>query len=77
VGEGEKPVSIPVRVIYDWEKIRICEDCGRKIATELLKYVRKQKYEADISKLFCDECWEWNIANGGIKSELDPRVIRK
>lgn len=77
MGKGEESVSIPVRLLFDWDKIKVCEECGRKLAQELLKYVRMGNANIDIAKILCDECWRYNIDNGGIRAEIDPKVIRK
>ena len=70
-------MSIPIKITVDWDKMKVCEECGKRLASELLKYVRQGSATLDIPKLLCNECWEWNISNGGIRADIDPRVIRR
>jgi RNase P subunit RPR2 len=71
-------VNIPVRILVDWNRLEICNQCADRIATELTKVIRDRKpANLDISILLCDECWRYNVDNGVIKAELDPQVVRR
>jgi len=78
MGEGEEPVSLPVRIVIDWSRLEICGECADKISAELTKAIRDRKpANLDISALLCDECWRHNVDNGAIRAELDPSVVRR
>lgn len=70
-------MSLPIRVVYNFDRIKVCEECGKKIAGEVLKQVRSGNARIDLAKLLCDECWEYNVSNGGIEAEVDPRIVRR
>lgn len=73
-------MSIPVRVVLDWERIRLCGRCAEAVIDEVRRnYPRIRSGEAgiDLPRIICDECWRYNTENGGIRIELDPRIIRK
>lgn len=73
-------MSIPVKVVLDWEKIKLCEKCASEVADEIKRNypkIRSGECSLDITRILCDECWKYNTENGGIRIELDPRVIRK
>jgi len=71
-------VSIPVRIVVDWNKLEICSQCTDRIAVELTKVIRERRpANLDISALLCDECWKHNVDNGAIRAELDPQVVRR
>jgi hypothetical protein len=71
-------VSIPVRIVVDWNKLEICGKCAERITLELTKVIRERRpANLDISVLLCDECWKHNVDSGAIKAELDPQVVRR
>lgn len=71
-------MSIPVRIVVDWNKLEICSQCTDRIAVELTKVIRERRpANLDISALLCDECWKHNVDNGAIRAELDPQVVRR
>jgi len=71
-------VSLPVKVLVDWNRLEICDLCAEKLAEELKKAVRDRKpANLDISAILCDDCWRYNIDSGAIRVELDPEVVRR
>ena len=71
-------MSLPVKVIIDWGKLEICEECASRIAKEITKIIKNRKQASiDISVLLCDECWRHNVDNCAIRVELDPSVVRR
>jgi hypothetical protein len=77
VGEGEEPVSLPIKIVVNWDKVQVCEECVRKIVDEVRRQIRSGNVQLDLPKILCDNCWNFNSDNGAIKIELDPRVLRK
>jgi hypothetical protein len=71
-------MSLPVRIVVDWNRIELCQTCIDRISAEITKVVKDRKpANLDITNLLCDECWEYNTGNGSIKAELDPNVVRR
>jgi len=76
-------VSIPVRIVIDWEKIRLCKKDAEILQEELNKYIGELRNGnpipidgGKIIKMLCQECFNRNTANNVIRLELDPKVIR-
>lgn len=72
-------MSIPIRLRIDYEKIKVCKLCAENIVNVLkTKYldIKNGKISIDIVKLLCDDCWKFNVENGAITIELDPKIIR-
>ena len=71
-------MSIPVKIVVDWGRLEICNECADRIAAELTRGIRERKpVNLDISALLCDDCWKHNVDNGAIRAELDPSVVRR
>jgi hypothetical protein len=71
-------MSIPVKIVVDWSRLEICDQCAEKIASELTRGIRDRKpVNLDISALLCDDCWRHNVDSGAIRAELDPSVVRR
>ena len=71
-------MRIPVRIIIDWDRLEVCEECASKIAREVTEAIKnRRQVTIDIPAFFCDECWRHNIDNGAIRVELDPSVVRR
>ncbi|MEM1801403.1 MAG: hypothetical protein QXF58_06700 [Desulfurococcaceae archaeon] len=74
-------MSIPIKVIVDWDRISICKECADRIAGEiagqLSKIRRGEQPQINIVSILCDECFNHNVENGAIRIELDPRLVRR
>jgi len=75
-------MSMPVKIIIDWNKIEVCKECADKIAKEIAKVVSAQmhgeSYNIDLGKILCNECLIHNIEETkAIRFELPPELIRR
>lgn len=69
-------MSIPVRVVVNWSVVKLCKKCADRLIAEIGDKIRSGSVTVDLPRLLCDDCWKYNINNGGIRLELDPGIVR-